>query len=71
MIAFKQHVEKSSTPILYSAGKPVRGTAFEVKADGAIIGTAFKKDGKISNPVDSKKVQEIMEKVKSLRKEFT
>lgn len=37
-------------------------------ADGAIVGTAFKKDAKTFNPVDKARVQRFMEKVKSLRR---
>jgi membrane complex biogenesis BtpA family protein len=37
-------------------------------ADGAIVGTAFKYEGKFENHVDEKRVREFMEKVHSLRK---
>lgn len=36
-------------------------------ADGAVVGTAFKYDGKFENPVDGNRVRAFMEKVKSLR----
>ena len=36
-------------------------------ADGAIVGTAFKYEGKFENHVDEKRVREFMEKVHSLR----
>lgn len=36
-------------------------------ADGAVVGTAFKKDGVFENPVDSKRVEEFMNKVKKFR----
>jgi membrane complex biogenesis BtpA family protein len=37
-------------------------------ADGAIIGTAFKEGGSTWNPVSEKRVKELMDKIKSLRK---
>ncbi|MCD6356899.1 MAG: BtpA/SgcQ family protein [Anaerolineaceae bacterium] len=37
-------------------------------ADGAIVGTTFKFDGKFENHVDVKRVKEFMSKVKALRK---
>ena len=37
-------------------------------ADGAIVGTAFKYEGKFENHVDEKRVREFMEKVHSLRR---
>jgi len=36
-------------------------------ADGAVVGTAFKYDGKFENCVDSRRVAEFMEKAKSVR----
>jgi membrane complex biogenesis BtpA family protein len=36
-------------------------------ADGAVVGTAFKFDGKFENAVDSRRVAEFMGKVKSVR----
>ena len=36
-------------------------------ADGAIVGTTFKKDGKFENQVDENRVKVFMEKVKSFR----
>ncbi|HWQ51675.1 MAG TPA: BtpA/SgcQ family protein [Terriglobales bacterium] len=36
-------------------------------ADGAVVGTAFKFDGKFENAVDSRRVAEFMEKVRSVR----
>lgn len=36
-------------------------------ADGAIVGTAFKRDGKFENHVDEKRVADFMDKVRSLR----
>ncbi|MCL2856110.1 MAG: BtpA/SgcQ family protein [Oscillospiraceae bacterium] len=37
-------------------------------ADGAVVGTTFKVDGKFANPVDKARVTEFMDKVKSFRK---
>ncbi len=37
-------------------------------ADGAVIGTTFKRDGEFFNEVDEKRVKEFMDKVKELRK---
>jgi membrane complex biogenesis BtpA family protein len=39
-------------------------------ADGAIVGTTFKYDGKFENHVDEQRVGQFMEKVKSFRKKF-
>jgi len=39
-------------------------------ADGAIVGTAFKRDGKFENRVDEKRVADFMDKVRSLRAEL-
>jgi uncharacterized protein len=36
-------------------------------ADGAIVGTTFKVDGKFENPVDRRRVKAFMDKVKSFR----
>jgi len=36
-------------------------------ADGAVVGTTFKVDGKFENPVDQKRVREFMDKVKNFR----
>jgi membrane complex biogenesis BtpA family protein len=37
-------------------------------ADGAVVGTTFKIDGKFENTVDKKRVKEFMDKVKEFRK---
>jgi len=39
-------------------------------ADGAVVGTTFKKDRVFENPVDQFNVKEFMDKVKSFRKQF-
>jgi len=36
-------------------------------ADGAVIGTYFKKDGVFENPADQRRVEELMAVVKALR----
>jgi hypothetical protein len=36
-------------------------------ADGAVVGTTFKYDGKFENPVDVRRVKAFMDKVKSFR----
>jgi predicted TIM-barrel enzyme len=36
-------------------------------ADGAVVGTTFKYDGKLQNHVDEKRVTEFMKKVESFR----
>lgn len=36
-------------------------------ADGAVVGTTFKVDGKFENPVDEKRVHNFMQKVKAFR----
>ncbi|MPM12815.1 hypothetical protein SDC9_59169 [bioreactor metagenome] len=42
------------------------GTLLRI-ADGAVVGTAFKADGKFENAVDRRRVAQFMEKVKSVR----
>lgn len=37
-------------------------------ADGAIVGTFFKRDGKFENPVDEERVKALIDKVKAIRK---
>jgi len=39
-------------------------------ADGAVVGTTFKQEGKTWNPVDGARVKALMQKVKELRKAF-
>jgi membrane complex biogenesis BtpA family protein len=56
------------TPVFANTG--VRLSNVEVQlavADGAVTGTAFKKDGDFFNPVDEGRVKEFMDKVKELR----
>jgi uncharacterized protein len=59
----------SSIPVLASTGVKASNVLSQLSiADGAIVGSAFKKDGNLWNPVDSTRVKEIMEIVKSFRK---
>jgi len=37
-------------------------------ADGAVVGTTFKKDGKFENHIDADRVKALMDKVRSIRK---
>ena len=39
-------------------------------ADGAVVGTTFKVDGKFENAVDVNRVKEFMDKVKNFRKDL-
>jgi membrane complex biogenesis BtpA family protein len=40
-------------------------------ADGAVVGTTFKKDGKFENHVDESRVKEFMDQVREFRRELT
>lgn len=52
------------TPVLANTGVTLTNVGEQLSvSDGAIIGTAFKKDGYIWNPVDADRVQEIMDRV--------
>ena len=44
-----------------------RGDLFVEEADGAVVGTTFKRDGEFFNEVDQARVEEFMAKVKALR----
>jgi len=55
-------------PILVGSGvNPDNVEAMLRYADGAIVGTYFKRDGVISNPVDPTRVKKLMEIVKEIR----
>jgi uncharacterized protein len=56
-------------PVLVGSGfkKDTAEMIFQY-ADGAIVGTSLKQGGISSNPVDRKRVMELMEKVKEIRK---
>lgn len=56
------------TPVFANTGVRVSNVAQQLAvADGAIIGTTFKRDGYIWNEVDQARVQELMQKVKAMR----
>jgi len=57
------------TPVFANTGVRVDNVTRQLSvADGAVIGTAFKKDGNTWNPVEYQRVKAIMDKVKELRK---
>lgn len=56
------------TPVFANTGVSVDNVEEQLNiADGAVVGTTFKKDGYIWNPVDQKRVKEFMDKVKGVR----
>ena len=56
------------TPIFANTGVRIDNVSEQLNvADGAVIGTAFKKDGSTWNPIDVDRVKALMEKVKVLR----
>ena len=56
------------TPVFANTGVRVDNVEEQLSvADGAVIGTAFKQDGYIWNPVEADRVKAIMDKVKGLR----
>jgi len=56
------------TPVFANTGVRVDNVTEQLKiADGAVIGTAFKKEGNTWNPIDVDRVKELMNKVKDLR----
>ena len=56
------------TPVFANTGVRVENIAEQLTiADGAVIGTTFKRKGAIWNPVDSARVKTLMEKVKAIR----
>jgi membrane complex biogenesis BtpA family protein len=58
----------SDTPVFANTGVRVDNVTEQLKiADGAVIGTAFKKEGTTWNPIDVDRVKELMNKVKDLR----
>jgi len=58
-----------NTPIFANTGVTQSNIEEQLSiADGVIIGTTFKRDGYIWNEVDTKRVKEVMDKVKSFRK---
>jgi len=64
----KKLKEEGITPVLIGSGLNPKNKELLKYADGAIVGTYFKKDGVISNPVDVKRVKELISAVKEYRK---
>jgi membrane complex biogenesis BtpA family protein len=60
----------SEIPVLVSTGVKSSNVAAQLAvADGAIVGSALKKDGNLWNAVDSNRVKDFMEIVREIRKE--
>lgn len=56
------------TPVIANTGVRTTNAKQQLAiADGAIIGTAFKKDGVFTNPVDEQRVRELMGVIRQLR----
>lgn len=56
------------TPVFVNTGMRLENAEEQLSiADGAVVGTTFKKDGVFENHVDEKRVTAFMNKVKSLR----
>ncbi|MBM3125461.1 MAG: BtpA/SgcQ family protein [Chloroflexi bacterium] len=56
------------TPVFANTGVRIENVAEQLAiADGAVIGTSFKRNGAIWNPVDSARVKTLMDKVKAIR----
>jgi membrane complex biogenesis BtpA family protein len=57
------------TPVFANTGVRLANIEEQLAAaDGAVVGTTFKRDGYIWNEVDQKRVKEFMQKVKDFRK---
>lgn len=57
-----------NTPVFCNTGVRLENVDRQLSiADGAVVGTTFKKDGKFENGVDEKRVVEFMQKVRSFR----
>lgn len=58
-----------NTPVFVNTGVRANNAADQLAiADGAVIGTFFKKDGVFENPADQSRVEELMTVVKGIRK---
>jgi len=58
---------RSEVPVFAGSGVTTENLARIVRAcHGVIVGTTFKKDGKIHNPVDPSRVQQFMDRVHAL-----
>ncbi len=65
-IAYARRV--SGRPVVIGSGVGLRNIRrYLVVADGAIIGTFFKKDGRVENPVDPRRVEALMDVVHRFR----
>ncbi|MCF2143930.1 MAG: BtpA/SgcQ family protein [Candidatus Heimdallarchaeota archaeon] len=65
--ALKKH---SLGPILLGSGLTAQNAEdYFTRVDGAIVGTFFKKDGKIANPIDRQRVEELVRKIKGKEKQ--
>lgn len=70
------HLEKvksaaGTTPVFVNTGVTDENAAEQLAvADGAVVGTFFKRDGVFENEVDSERVARLMETVKGLRAEL-
>ena len=69
LLRVKEMASQVGVPVFANTGVTVHNVdkVLEV-ADGAVVGTAFKYEGKFENHVDEKRVREFMEKVHSLRR---
>ena len=57
------------TPVFANTGMRLDNVEAQLSiADGAVVGTTFKYDGKFENHVDKERVHQFMEKVKAFRK---
>lgn len=57
-----------TTPVFANTGVKLKNVEAQLAvADGAVVGTTFKRDGYIWNPVDRARVQAFMAKVKEIR----
>lgn len=69
-----QRVKETVPETVILANTGVRLSNFREQlqiADGAVVGTTFKKDGKFENHVDESRVKEFMDQVREFRQELT
>ena len=60
------------TPVFANTGVRLTNVAEQLAvADGAVVGTAFKRDGYIWNPVDQKRVEAFMQAVSNVRERYS
>ena len=68
-ILTKVKAAAGNTPVFVNTGVRANNAADQLAiADGAVIGTFFKKDGVFENPADQSRVEELMAVVKGIRK---